>query len=195
MRRTTLALVALLIPAAALSQEVRTATPEDLGQTEQPQQEVQDPMLIEILLGEDGARKSFADPSVTGRSYYDQKKYVVDKAWVPKITVTKRPGQKKGSVNLEVAPQIKSGWFRQDLDITVAIVKGGKEVKRVLWDDLTVGRDDSWAHKSGMLVAGAGSTSNRTAVLEFKPGEFEALFEGDAPVLRLIVDVQGGEDE
>lgn len=191
-----LAVVLAVVPFVVFAQvEVRTATPEDLGKPVEEQVQVEDPMVIEISLGGDETKKPLGDPSVSGRTFYDQKRFVVDKAWVPKITVSKRKG-KKDTVNLEVAPQIKTGWYRQDLDITIALVKDGKEVKKVVWDDITVGRDDSWAHKSGMLVTGAGSTSNKTAVLELKPGEFEALFaNGDPPKLRLIIDVQGEEEE
>lgn len=180
------------VPATAHAQvEARSATPEDLGQKVEETVSIQDPMVLEISLGGDDKRKPLSAPGVTGRTYYEQKKFVVDKASVPKVTVTKRPG-KKGGVLLEVAPSIKTGWFRQDLDVTIAVVQGGREVKKVIWDDLTVGREDSWANRAGMLAAGASSTSHRMAELAFGAGEFEALFaEGEAPKLRIILDVQG----
>lgn len=191
MKRALLFVAALSLPMALQAQvEARSATPEDLGQKVEEVVTVEDPMVLEISLGGDEKKKPLSDAGVTGRTYYEQKKFVMDKASVPKVTVTKRPG-KKGGILLEVAPTIKTGWFRQDLDVTIAVIKGGKEVKRVVWDDLTVGADDSWANRSGMLAAGASSTSHRRAELAFGAGEFEALFSGEAPKLRIILDVQG----
>jgi hypothetical protein len=188
--------VALFVAAAAVrleaQTEVRTATPQDLGTVQEERAQVEDPMVIEISLGGDEARKPLNDLGVTGRTYYDQKKFEVDKAWVPKVTVMKRKG-KRGGLVLEVAPTIKTGWFRQDIDVTVAILQGTKEVRRIVWDDITVGRDDSWGNKLGM-VAAAGS-ANKKALFEFKDGEFEGLFSSEAPKLRLILDIQGGEEE
>ena len=197
MRIISMALLTVLIASPVLAQaQARQATPEDLGKEPDVTEEVSDPMLLEISLGGDEKRKPLGDPGVTGRTYYDQKRFVVDKARVPKITVTKRPG-KKGRLVLEIAPTITSGWYRQDLDVTIAVVGAdGKVVKQVVWDDLTVGREDSWANKMGVWAAGAASASRRTAELEFEPREFEALFsEGKAPLLRMILDVQGEPEE
>jgi hypothetical protein len=197
MRILSMVLLIFLAASPGFAQtQARQATPEDLGQEPDVTEEVNDPMLLEISLGGDEKRKPLGDPGVTGRTYYDQKRFVVDKARVPKITVTKRPG-KKGRLVLEVAPTITTGWYRQDLDVTVAVVGAdGKVVKQVVWDDITVGRDDSWANKMGAWAAGAASTSRRTAELEFEPGEFEALFlDGKAPSLRMILDVQGEPEE
>ncbi len=197
MRIISIALLTFLAASPVFAQaQARQATPEDLGKEPDITEEVNDPMLLEISLGGDEKRKALGDPDVTGRTYYDQKRFVVDKARVPKITVTKRPG-KKGRLVLEVAPTITSGWYRQDLDVTIAVVgTDGKVVKQVVWDDLTVGREDSWANKMGVWAAGAASASRRIAELEFEPREFEALFsEGKAPLLRMILDVQGEPEE
>ena len=197
MRITSVALLGLLaaFPASAQTQ-ARQATPEDLGKEPDITEEVKDPMVLEISLGGDDKRKPLVDAGVTGRTFYDQKRFVVDKARVPMVTARKRPGN-RGRLVLEVAPTITTGWYRQDLDVTIAVVDaGGKVVKQVVWDDLTVGRDDSWANKMGMWAAGASSTSRRTAELKFEPGEFEALFKnGQVPLLRMILDVQGEPEE
>jgi hypothetical protein len=194
MKRIFAALVLVGLPVLAQT-TARQATPEDLGQNPGEESvEVPDPMVLEIGLGGDDKKKPLGDPGVTGRSYYAQKKFVCDKARVPKVTVTKRSG-KKGTLQLEVAPSIATDWFRQDIDVTLAIVDEGKEVRKVVWDDLTVGKDDTWANKAGLLVSGASSTSLRKQLFDFKPGEFEALFEGEAPLLRIILDIQGDEEE
>jgi hypothetical protein len=151
-------------------------------------------MLLDISLGGGENKKPLGDASVNGRTFYETKNFATDKARITKVTVTKRPG-KRGAIALEVQPTITTGYYRQDLDLTVAIVdSAGKEVRKKLWDDLTVGTDDNAANKAGCLVCGASSTKRPEVTFEFKAGEFERLFEGGAaPVLRLLVKVEKGE--
>jgi hypothetical protein len=94
-----------------------------------------------------------------------------------------------------VTPTLTSGWPRQDIDVTVALVAAGKEIQKKTWDDLTVGADGSTANKLSALSPVAGfagsSTKHPSAVFSFKPGELEALFAGaEAPRLRIILDIQ-----
>jgi len=184
----------LLIPAGLLAQaEARQARPEDSGG--EILQEIPDPMLLEVSLGAKGeSGKPLSDPGVKGRTYYDTKGFVCDKARVPKILVMKRPN-KKGGIDLEITPTLATGWPRQDIDLTVALVRGDQTIQKKVWDDLTIGADDSTANKLTALspIAGfAGSSTKRpAAVFSFGPGEFEKLFDdGEAPKLRLIVDIQ-----
>jgi hypothetical protein len=143
-------------------------------------------MLLDIPLGE-GPGKSLGDPSVNGRTLYGTKKFVCDKARVPKITVLKK-ARRDGSIDFEVTPTITSEWPRQDIDLKIAMVFEGKELQAKTWDDLTVGADDSVANKMGAMWAS--SSKRPIATFSFKKGEFENLFQGAGPVLRIIVDIQ-----
>jgi hypothetical protein len=169
---------------AAAQVSARQATPPEA--TGEESVEIPDPMLLDVPLT-GGAGKSLADPSVNGRTLYGTKKFVCDKARVPKITVLKKP-RRDGGLDLEVTPTVTSEWPRQDIDLKVAIVMDGKELQNKTWDDLTVGADDSAANKMGAMWAS--STKILTAVFRFKKGEFESLFEGSGPTLRIIVDIQ-----
>lgn len=169
---------------AAAQVSARQATPPEA--TGEELVEIPDPMLLDVPLAE-GAGKSLADPTVNGRTLYGTKKYVCDKARVPKITVLKK-ARRDGGIDLEVTPTITSGWPRQDIDLKVAIITNDKELHAKTWDDLTVGADESAANKMGAMWAS--STKMPTAVFKFKKGEFESLFKGDGPTLRIIVDIQ-----
>jgi hypothetical protein len=186
-----LTLLSLSIPATVAAQvTARQATPTDVAGEETI--EINDPMLLDVPL-QGATGKLLSDPSVAGRTYYGTKQYVCDKARVPKITVVKKP-RRDGGLDLEVTPTITSGWPRQDIDIKLAIVSGEKELQSKTWDDLTVGADDSTANKltglSPVAAFAASSTKRPIAVFSFKKGEFEALFEGEGPKLRLILDIQ-----
>lgn len=187
MRKQVALLSLFFLSATSLSfaqTEVRTATPADLGLTEVPS-----PMLADISLGGGPNKKPLSDPSLNGRTFYDTKRFVCDKARVPKITVDKHM-DKKGAVTLEVTPTISTEWYRQDLNVTLAILLDGKEVRRQDWKSMTVGNDNSPANKMGLWVAAPASTKRPTAKFEFRPGEFEALFSDErAPVLRMIIEV------
>ncbi len=192
--RTTLFLaiaLALAVTGSAEAQvEARQATAADLQQEELV--EVPSPMLLEIPLGASETRKSLGDPTVSGRTYYDTKKFVCDKARVKLISVMKRPAD-RGGLDVEIMPMVSTGWPRQDIDLTVALIGAdGKEVRKKVWDDLTVGADDSALNKWGGLIGPiASSTKRPQAKFSFGRGEFEALFQGEAqPRLRVIVDIQ-----
>lgn len=166
----------------------RQATPSEAGKAPEPK-EIPSPMLLEISLGEKNGGKALADPSVKGRTYYETKGFVCDKAQVTKVTVIKRE-KKGGGIDLEVTPVLKTGWPRQDVDLRVALIGAEKEVQAKTWDHLTIGADDSTANKLTALspIAGFAASSSKMpiAVFSFAKGEFEAL---DTPKLRLIVTI------
>jgi len=183
----------VLSPRLGAQVEGRTATPAELGLPETV--EVKSPMLLEISLGASGEKRSFADAEVQGRTIYDTKKFVVDKARVPKVFIRKRP--KGRTMELEVTPTITTTWYRQDIDVLVALIgPDGKEVARQLWDDLTVGDDNSVANRMGMAVAAPAQTRHPTATFKLPQADFDALFTGaKPPLIRLVLTIQGDEDE
>ncbi|MEA2564012.1 MAG: hypothetical protein QOH06_5516 [Acidobacteriota bacterium] len=182
--------------------EVRQAKPEDLAAPgTAPDQEVPNPMLLDLSLGVqvDGKvqRKPMNETAFgQTRTFWETKRYVCDKARVARVQVTKRQGR-RGAVELEIAPTLSTEWYRQDIDLTVALVSDGKEIERKTWDDLTIGSDQSAANKMGCLVCGASTSKTPKAVFKLKEEEFATMFgEGRAPIVRVIVNVQkGGEEE
>lgn len=184
-------ILALSFLSLAASAQVtgRQATAADLGT--EGTVEVPSPMLLEISLGASGARRTFADPAVQGRSFYETKKFVCDQATVPFVNVYKKPGERKGGTRLEISPQLRTTYYRQDVDLTVALNSGGKDVRKQFWDDLTIGKDDNLANKLGVWVAAPSSSKRPTASFEFSAEEWAALFaNGEAPKVKLILEIQ-----
>jgi hypothetical protein len=50
---------------------------------------------------------------------------------------------------------LRTTYYRQDVDLTVAVSSGGKDVRKQLWNDLTIGTDDNLANKLGVWAAGS----------------------------------------
>jgi hypothetical protein len=181
--------------------EVRQAKPEDLAAPgTEPDQEVANPMLLDLPLGArvDGKvqRKPMNEvPFGQTRIFWETKRYVCDKARVARVQVTKRQG-KRGTVELEISPTLSTDWYRQDIDLTVALVSDGKEIDRKTWDDLTIGNDKSAANKMGCLVCGASTSKSPRAVFKLREEEFAAMFgDGRVPIVRVILNVQKGGEE
>ena len=196
-----LMMVALVPVSLGAQVEVRQAKPEDLSAPgTQGDQKVPSPMLIDLSLGAkvDGKveRKPFNEIQFgQARTFWETRKYVCDKARVVRVQVTKRKGR-RGTVEIEVAPTLSTEWYRQDVDLTISLISDGKDLDRKTWDDLTIGSDDNAANKLGCWVCGASSSKTPKAVFTFKEAEFNALFgEERAPLVRVIVDVQKGDEE
>jgi hypothetical protein len=66
--------------------------------------------------------------------------YVVDRARVTGIEVRKLKA-KKGRMRIGIDAGLSTEWFRQDIDLTLALVAGGREIAKRTWDDLTIGND------------------------------------------------------
>lgn len=147
-------------------------------------------MLLEIpLIAGNQDEKTLAAADVTGRTYYETKAFVCDKAWVPKVSVRKVPG-KRGALALEVTPTVKTGWYRQSVTLSASLVDTtGKEHQRTE-EGLTIGDDDSFANRAGIGVAGASTSKMPTYRFRFKAGEFERLFEGGIAKLRIVLAVE-----
>ena len=99
-------------------------------------------------------------------------------------------------IDLEVSPTLSTEWYRQDVDLTIALVADDKEIQRKTWDDLTIGNDESVANKMGCMVCGASSSKTPKATFSLKQEEFDAMFaDGKAPLVRVILAVEKGGDE
>ena len=189
------------LPGLAYGQvEARHAQPEDLvAPGAQGDVEVASPMLIELSLGaknEGKVQRKALNEVASGqtRTFWETRKYVCDKARVVRVQVTKQV--KKGMVELEVASTLSTEWYRQDLDLTLALISDGKEIDRKSWEDLTIGSDKNAANKLGCLVCGASSSKTPKASFRVKEEDFNAMFsEGRAPLVRVIVKVKKSDED
>ncbi len=183
------AIAAALCSRPSAAQVGRQATPEEANPGIH---DIPSPMLLEFPLTKPGS-KPLSDPSVQGRTYYDTKSYRCDKMSIPKVTILKKM-KRDGGIDLEVTPMLRTEWPRQNVNLRVALVSAeGKELQFKVWESLTIGADDSAANKLSALTpfAGMGGSSSKmpTATLSFAKGDFEKLFEGEAPKMRMIVTI------
>jgi hypothetical protein len=191
MRKEFLAIVvASLLVSPAFSQvKARQGTPEEetVGREGPPQTEVPSPMVLEIAL-EDA--KLHLRPADSIWATHDTANFVCDKATVTYVQVGKKRGR-KGQVLLEIAPMLRTDWMRQDIDLTIVLLAAdGAEVGKRTWDDLTIGSD-----KYSMFVFGSQSKSPKLEV-KLSEADLAALYaNGAAPSLKIIVDIQGEEEE
>jgi hypothetical protein len=185
-----------LVPAQA---QVRQATPEDTAPPPSAGtlKEVPSPMLIDIPLGASTApngkpRVSLNEskPGMT-RGYTDASGYVCDKARVTVVLV--RREEHGNQVTIDATPALSTDYLRQDVNLTVALMSQGKEVRRQFWDHLTIG-----ASKGGAVTAlnvfamGIGTSHPKapTAHWEMSKAEWDGLWKDASPTLRVIVDIQ-----
>jgi hypothetical protein len=121
-------------------------------------------------------------------------RFVCDQARVERVSVT-RTRRRGDKVLVEVTPQLATTWFRQDVDLTVTLLRAdGTEVAKRTWDDLTIG------NQAGSGLVFGSSTKRPTLEIEMNDRDFLALFADDQrPTVRVIVDIQDdneeGEDE
>jgi hypothetical protein len=189
MKLIVLAIAVAIFSLPSAAQVGRQATPEEVNPGIH---EIPSPMLLEFSLTKPGS-KALSDISVQGRTYYDTKSYRCDKMSIPKVTILKK-GKRDGGIDLEVTPLLKTEWRRQNINLRISLISAeGKELQFKTWESLTLGADDSTANKLSALTpfAGAGGSSSKmpTATFAFEKGNFEKLFEGEAPKLRMIVTI------
>jgi len=130
--------------------------------------------------------EGFDRPDMKGRIFYDAQ--VCDKARVGKVWVGK--SIERGRVTLEITPTVSTEHYRQDVDLTVAVVARGVTAKHKTWDNLTVGDDNSWANKAGAWVAAPSTTKRPVATFTFKADEYAGFFGEGPPTLEVLLEVQ-----
>lgn len=174
----------------------RQATPEEVGY-----QVIASPMLLEISLGAHGKGKSLKDMdeqhvwTTTGTAGF-----VCEKARVKMVQVWKV--KKRDQVTLRVIPMLAAEHTARAIDVTVAIVSSGKEIRRGLLRLETAGSDTASPgaivvvrvpHVMLALPVPQETTRNSTAEFdfEFTEQEFASMFEGGRdPQVRMILDIQ-----
>ena len=107
------------------------------------------------------------------------------------LAQVQRSIKRNGRALVEISPAVGTSWFRQDIDLTVALLApDGRELGKQTWDDLTIG------NQAGSALIFGSRTKSPTLELEMTEEEFQALFANDQrPTVRVIVDVQDEEDE
>jgi hypothetical protein len=163
-----------------------SGTPKD-----QRPQEVPSPMLLEVKV----SPRQFTTPSLAKQNpsiwtTRESAKFVCDKAVVRSIKV-QRTLRRKGKVLLEVIPEVATEWFRQDIDLTVALLSAdGRELGKRTWESLTIGND------AGAALVFGSRTKSPALGIEMQEADFMQLFADDQrPTVRVIVNVVEDEEE
>ena len=111
--------------------------------------EVQSPMELTIPLGGDGKRSAVIDLEVNhSHRFTETAQFVVDRMQVTEVRVGKRLGRKKQE-ELLITAYLVTEWFRQKVDISLALV--GAEHQVWSWNDRVV-----LGMKAGDIIAGGG---------------------------------------
>lgn len=203
MNKSLAILLALTLASSAGLAQVRQATP---AETAEPSvsglKEIPSPMLIDIPLGAGDApsgkpRKAFNEtPASMTRAYNDAAGYVCDKARVGVVLL--RREEKRGHIKMMVTTALSTDWLRQHVNLTVALMSGGKEVRRQRWDDLVIGASKGAAVNAlGVLAAGIGTSTSKapSAEWDLTSAEWGALWQESSPTLRVILEVPKEEKE
>jgi hypothetical protein len=184
-----LAAGALLMSGLALGQEpaARTVTTEEAAKIQHEAgapTEVQSPMLIEMPVL--AARFTGKNAETRLASWFTSQsaRYVCDQAQVKSVRL-EREEAKRGKVKVTLSASLSSGWPRQDVDLTLALLRAdGSEVMKRTWDDLTIGNGNSW-------VPMASETKRPSVESEMSAEDFAALFaDGKVPSIRVLVAIQ-----
>ncbi|MEO8278006.1 MAG: hypothetical protein ABI639_17485 [Thermoanaerobaculia bacterium] len=206
MKTVTAGLVAMLLCSSGQAQvQAHTATPQETKALESGNAaalgdvEMKSPMLLEIPLKvTDGPARKLppriqAVPKRPGWlnagkaptwSTLETARFTCDRARVPGLFLyVAKP--KKDPVEIEVSGMFTSGWYRQDLDVTMSIVyPDGKERLRRFWDDESVGEGGSnlFAGHSKFLIMS----------VKIPQAEWAKWVSGElVPTLRVLVEIQG----
>jgi len=119
--------------------------------------------------------------------------FVCDKAHFVSLSVVKEK-EKRDKVRLVVSPRLATGWFRQDVNLTVQVLVNGQVKLTEQWEDLTIGSDDNAAAKMGALWAS--SSKSPRAEWWVPPADLQSWFaEGSKPSVRLLLQISDSEDD
>lgn len=183
-------LCVVLLSGSALAQvEARQATPEETAKLEQgpaasADVEVANPMLLEIPLSGRPGRRAVWELE-KGQSWVatETRRFVCDRARVPTVLV-RRKDLRKGAVQLSIQPSITSEWYRQDIDLTIALENdAGKVLAKKVWDDFTLG------NAKGPY---SGHTRSPELGATFTAAEWAENFSsGRQPKIKILIEIQG----
>ena len=181
--------------------QVRQATPEDMA-TATNSREIPSPMLVDIPLGAGTSpngkpRKAFNDsPAGVTRAYNDATGYVCDKARIGVVLL--RLEDRRGKKRITATTALSTEWIRQHVALSVALLSKGKEVRRQQWDDLVLGATKGAAvNAMGNYALGIGTSNSKAPSVEWdlSDSEWSALWEGEAPTLRVILTIAKDEED
>jgi hypothetical protein len=196
MRRATRLLLALALGAtgpAVAQVEARPITEKEAaelsGRPHDDAVQMPSPMVLEVKVsprnfaGIDPGKRPVVWTTAETRSF------VCDEARVRHLKVQRTV--RRGRAHVEISPAVATEWFRQDIDLTVALLApDGRELAKRTWDNLTIGDDSTSA------LAFGSRTKSPTLELDMAEEEFQALFaDGQQPTVRIVVDIQDDEDE
>lgn len=191
---TWCAVATLLLASSSHAQvEVKQATAEEVARMERGPSaradvEVPNPMLLEVKLLKIGRRPGLLELKA-GETWFSTEtaQFVCDRARVQRVSVT-RIDRRKKATRFRAEAMITSGWYRQDVDLTMTIqTASGRVLGRKVWDDLTIGN-----------AGGPYSGSTKVPKVEFyvPDDQLEATFSGDAPAaMKILIEIQGEEGD
>ena len=142
--------------------------------------EVESPMLLEVSLGGSATSRGVQTLKI-GQIWVDTStsRYVCDQAVVQDVRVA-RTESPKSRVRLLIEPGILSGWYRQDIDLTLSLVAAdGKEIVHKSWKKYTIGNGK-----------GPYSGDIRRPVIDWyvPVKKFESYFaDGKSPTLKILI--------
>lgn len=154
-------------------------------------QEVPSPMLLEVKV----SPLQFTTPADAKQNpniwtTRETAKFVCDRAVVRSVRL-KHTLRRKGQALIEVIPEVATEWFRQDIDLTVALLAAdGRELGKRTWESLTIGND------AGSALVFGSRTKSPALEIEMAEADFLQLFANDQrPMVRVVLDVVEEEEE
>jgi hypothetical protein len=141
------------------------------------------PMQLDIPLGSIGG-PSLAELPVGRRLVtHAMQKYVCHTERISGVTVAKED-EHHGRVHLSITTTVSSEQWRQDVDLTVALLDSdGKPVCEDAWKDLTVGKDRAIASFTWVTMA----SSTKTPQMNCRLDSAKLAGIGPQPTLRIVL--------
>lgn len=192
-----IAALALLLPSSLCAQvEARPISPAEAKQladspSETGPREIPSPMLLEVKVPpHQFTMPAFAKQKVNIWTSRATAAFVSDRATVRSIQL-KRTLRRKDQVLIEVIPEVATGWFRQDIDLTVALLSAdSRELGKRTWESLTIGND------AGAALVFGSRTKTPTLEIEMSDADFMQLFANDQrPMVRVVLKVVDEDDD
>jgi hypothetical protein len=154
-------------------------------------QEVPSPMLLEVKVSPlQFTTPAYAKQNPNIWTTRETAKFVCDRAVVRSVRL-KHTLRRKGQALIEVIPEVATEWFRQDIDLTVALLAAdGRELGKRTWESLTIGND------AGSALVFGSRTKSPALEIEMPEADFLQLFADDQrPMVRVVLDVVEEEEE
>ncbi|MEP7011355.1 MAG: hypothetical protein ABJC13_13615 [Acidobacteriota bacterium] len=197
LKHASLACLQLLIVSLAVAQVTGSKpTPDEVRATQgkAPAPNELCPLQLDIELARTPTHRSLAELPV-GSPWFAKgvADFVCDKAHFVSFSAVKEK-EKRNKVLLVATPRLSTGWFRQDVNLTVQVLVNGEVKLTKQWEDLTIGSDDNAAARLGAMWAS--SSKSPRAEWWVSSEEFGSWFaEGSKPMMRLLLQISDSEEE